>query len=129
MRCLDTDIMIAFLRSEKNAVSKIEKLSEEGIVATTTINAFELLVGARVSKKETEREDALKLLTRLKTFQLNIENADTGSKIFADLLSKGEVLEFRDILIASVAMSNNLILVTRNLRHFSRIKELKIETW
>lgn len=129
MKCLDTDILISFLRNDTDAVKKIEKLTEEGVVGTTIINIFELLVGARVSKKETEIENAHRLLTRLKIFQLNIETADVGSKIFEELFLTGKILEFRDILIASIAISNNLILVTRNIDHFSRIKRLKIETW
>lgn len=34
-----------------------------------------------------------------------------------------------DIMIAGVAISNNLILVTNNLKHFQKIAGLEIEDW
>jgi tRNA(fMet)-specific endonuclease VapC len=34
-----------------------------------------------------------------------------------------------DIMIAAVALSNNLILVTNNEKHFNRIPDLNIENW
>ncbi len=32
-------------------------------------------------------------------------------------------------MIASIALANDLILVTNNLSHFERIPDLKIENW
>jgi tRNA(fMet)-specific endonuclease VapC len=34
-----------------------------------------------------------------------------------------------DLLIASIALANNVILVTHNTREFKRVKGLKIEDW
>ena len=34
-----------------------------------------------------------------------------------------------DILIAGIALSNNLVMVTDNTDHFERIAGLKIENW
>jgi tRNA(fMet)-specific endonuclease VapC len=34
-----------------------------------------------------------------------------------------------NMLIAAVALANNLILVTHNVHEFERIKDLKIEDW
>ena len=34
-----------------------------------------------------------------------------------------------DLLIASIALSNHLIVVTHNIREFSRIDNLEIEDW
>jgi len=45
-------------------------------------------------------------------------------------LKKGGVLiEDADILIASIALVEDLVLVTDNIRHFERIKGLEIENW
>ena len=45
------------------------------------------------------------------------------------LEQQGTRLSDMDLLIASIALDNNLILVTSNLKHFSRIPGLKIEVW
>ena len=34
-----------------------------------------------------------------------------------------------DLLIASIALSSGCSLVANNVKHFERIKELKIENW
>ena len=46
------------------------------------------------------------------------------------LLSKsGKLIDDMDMLIAATAITHNLILVTNNAKHFSRIKGLEIENW
>ncbi|MDM8522200.1 hypothetical protein QUF80_02415 [Desulfococcaceae bacterium HSG8] len=42
---------------------------------------------------------------------------------------KGQPLSFADLQIASVAIANNLTLITGNEKHFERIDELEIENW
>ena len=47
-------------------------------------------------------------------------------KIKIDLEKKRVPLADFDLLIAATALVNNLILATRNKKHFSRIKNLKL---
>jgi tRNA(fMet)-specific endonuclease VapC len=44
------------------------------------------------------------------------------------LKKKGKIIGDFDTLIASIAMTNNLILVTRNKKHYENIDGLKIES-
>jgi len=46
-------------------------------------------------------------------------------KLKADL----ELKSLADLQIASIAIANDLILITGNTSHFERIPELKIENW
>ena len=50
--------------------------------------------------------------------------------VFGEIKSnlKGNIIEDMDILIAATALSHNLILVTNNVKHFKKIKELKLES-
>lgn len=50
-----------------------------------------------------------------------------SGKIGAELMKTGLGIEFRDLLIGVTALHLNLLLVTNNLRHFSRIKGLKVK--
>lgn len=50
-------------------------------------------------------------------------------KIYAALKKSGRLIDDIDILIAGVALSNNLVMVTDNTEHFERIEGLKIENW
>ncbi|OGK15728.1 hypothetical protein A2774_00590 [Candidatus Roizmanbacteria bacterium RIFCSPHIGHO2_01_FULL_39_12c] len=64
----------------------------------------------------------------IKVLPLNLVEAIEFVKIKIDLEKKKVPLAHFDILIASSAIANNLTLVTRNLKHFQRIKGLKLYT-
>ncbi len=55
--------------------------------------------------------------------------AITGLGSIAALRKTGQIIGDMDLLIASVAVSRSLIVVTNNTRHFDRIPELKVENW
>lgn len=61
---------------------------------------------------------------------------DFAASIYSDLVSrlkmKGKLPQKLDLMIASIAISNNLILVTRNISDYQYIKEvsnLMLENW
>jgi len=49
-----------------------------------------------------------------------------ASKIFQDFKKSNTLVEFRDILISSCAISQNIYLATLNKKHFERIKDLSL---
>lgn len=57
---------------------------------------------------------------------LDLEIAKCAGKIRARLRQKGQVITDADILIAATCIVNDLTLVTKNKRHFARIKDLSI---
>ena len=60
---------------------------------------------------------------------LDTSALDTAADIYQDLRRQGTLLEDADILIAGIAIANNAVLVTRNLKHFERIPGLRLESW
>ncbi|MBN1832763.1 MAG: hypothetical protein JW896_11700 [Deltaproteobacteria bacterium] len=57
------------------------------------------------------------------------ESAEIYGKIRAELEKKGTALTEPDMRIASIALCHKLVLVTGNVKHFSRISGLTIENW
>ncbi|GAH89230.1 unnamed protein product, partial [marine sediment metagenome] len=97
-------------------------------LATTTINIFELQYGAKISKRYEENLNELKkFLNSLNIFSFDYKSSEEASSIFADLKKIGKIIGIKDILIAGICRSNKLDLITKNVRHFENIKELKIE--
>ena len=45
------------------------------------------------------------------------------------LVRKGKMIEDFDLLIGSTAVAENMIMVTDNIKHFSRIEGIKLENW
>ena len=50
-------------------------------------------------------------------------------RIRAELETKGESLAEPDIRIAAISLVNDATLVTGNIKHFKRIKGLRVENW
>ncbi len=130
MKCLDSDLLVAILRGKQEARTIVEALDEESKGATTSVNAFELYFGSNKSaKKEENIKQASKLLERLTVFPLDISSSRKAAEISAKLVTKGQAIDFRDAMIAAIAVENGLTLVTRNISPFKRVKELKTEKW
>ena len=130
MKCLDTDLLIAILRGKQEAHSIVTEIDEETKAATTAINTFEIFFGAHKSSMKNENiKEAAKLLDRLEVIPLDLPSSRKAAEISAKLAEKGEPIDYRDAMIAAIAIENDLTLVTRNKSHFKRIKNLKLETW
>ena len=127
MVCLDSDFMINFFRKKPHAVNKIKKLKKNEVnLSTTTINTFEMYRGFIDSKKHTP-EIFENFLNNVNILHFDFESSKKAAEIFEYLRVRGELLDLADIMIAATVITNNEILLTENLKHFSRIPNLKIE--
>lgn len=124
MVCLDSDIIIDFLNNKKEAVKKILQLEESEELTTTSINIFEILRGLSKFK---EAEKGRAFISNLKILNFNFESAEKAAKIFEELKSIGNLVDQLDLFIASIAITNNQSLLTRNIKHFEKIPELTLE--
>ncbi len=130
MKCLDTDLLVGILRGQEGAEKKAGLLDQEGRQATTSVSAFELFYGASKSRMVEESvKESQKLLSRLLVLPLSLGAAEKAGSIYGALEKKGLLLDFRDAMIAGIAIENNLPLVTRNRKDYSRVAGLSIEEW
>jgi tRNA(fMet)-specific endonuclease VapC len=130
VKCLDTDLLVAILREKEEAKNHMTRLDAEGRQATTSVTAFELFYGAHKSRSTEENvNQSRKLLSRLLVLPLTTNSAERAGNIFAALEKKGATIDFRDAMIAGIAMENRLPLVTRNKSDFARIPGLSFEEW
>ena len=127
---LDTNICVALIRQKSPAVLQRLVLLKPGDVAISSITLAELVYGAEKSTKNEEN------LTALQQFVLPLEQvtfdqqaAIAYGKIRADLERTGNIIGSMDMLIAANALSLDLVLVTNNVREFSRVQGLVIEDW
>lgn len=131
MVCLDTDFLISLLRGDADAQSRAEKMDVEDVNKTTTpINAFELFLGAYLSERRDVNLVAVReLLSNLELLEFDLRSCETAGSIAAELGRRGEPIGIRDSMVAGVASRFEEALLTRNVEHFSRVKELRIEKW
>ena len=121
---------MAILRKNPEAKRKMDELDTEGRHSTTALNAFEVYYGAyRSRRREVNVKEAKRILARLEVLPLREDSAEEAGRISADLEVKGVPLDFRDVLIAGISLTNRLKIITRNKEHYSRIRGLEVETW
>lgn len=126
--CLDTTFLIDLLRDLPEAVDKAREFREAGSnLSTTSINAFELYIGALQSAdpKKMARVDAL--LKDLRILLLGKNEAEEAASVLVELLRKGRLVEMRDALIAGCMLRNAFrSIVTRNVKDFLRISRIDV---
>jgi predicted nucleic acid-binding protein len=131
MVCLDTDILVAFLRGVPAAKVKMESLLMAGEqLSTTPINATELFKGVfRMSNGKRELEQVTGVMSSLTLLDYGSECARKAGELMQVLMKKGEYIGDMDCIIAAIVMVHSQVLVTRNLEHFERVPGLRIEKW
>jgi len=112
---LDTTVIIDYLRGKKEKVKFIKKLASQGLLlGCCLINIIEVYAGMR----EKEREATEEILDSLEYYEVTKETAKKAGEYKRVYREKGVTLSLPDVTIAAVAISNNLILVTDNLKHY-----------
>jgi tRNA(fMet)-specific endonuclease VapC len=127
---LDTDTLSFFFKGHPSVVSTLEAYSRQyGRVNLSIITYYEILSGLKHRDANKKLEVFLDFAAQNTVLSLTKEAATIASEHYATLCKQGQPLEDIDLLIAGIALSNNLILVTHNTKHFERIKGLEIADW
>ena len=126
---IDTDIIIYSLKNDGHVEQEFRK--NQNIPKSISVITYgELVYGAKKSK---HIEKNLAVTYRIAELFPVIDIDKSIMHVFAEIKSnlerKGNIIEDMDILIAATALSHNLILVTNNVKHFEKIKDLRIENW
>ena len=131
MVCLDSCFIIDILRNNKEAIlikERIEKSSEALTIASPTI--IELMRGLEsINIRKGEKEEIDDFIRSVTTLSLDKKSAIKAGNIELELIRNGQRVEIEDIMIAAISITNNEKLVTNNEKHFSRIRELEIESY
>ena len=127
---VDTDILSEFLRAKPAVVENAEKyLQEYDSINLSIITYYEILNGLlyKDAKKQFRKFTEFANLNNI--LPLTINAARQAAEIYSDLKKTGQPIGHTDCLIAGIALTNNLQLVTNNTEHFNRIKGLELVNW
>ncbi|HME52412.1 MAG TPA: type II toxin-antitoxin system VapC family toxin [Candidatus Lokiarchaeia archaeon] len=128
MICLETSVLVDFLRKDTSIVSFIEEWENVTEVATTAICIYELYYGAFKSRKKDKNIEALeKLEASMEIFHFDAPAAKKAGEVFQIMESRGETVDLRDVFIASIAIVHEVLIATKNEAHFSRMQEFGLE--
>ena len=132
MFLFDTDTITNIVkpRPSLNLLKRLEKTSKkQQYISTITIS--EIIYGAEKSQRPDFHLNNLQtiLLPAVNIVSFDTKAAYICGRIRAELEKKGTPLDLADLEIASIAIANNLVLVTNNVRHFKRVPLLQYENW
>ena len=123
---LDTDILIDLEKAKKEMLITINKLTgtlELADYNITFINLFEFLLGVKIKSHENQA----KAKSFVEKFGV-LNTSDRTASVLADLKTKYdrrvEVMSLADLIIASLAIENDMFLISRD-SDFEEIEELK----
>ena len=126
---LDTNVVSDLVRNPQGRIaSRIAEVSE-ALVCTSLIVAAELRFGAakRGSARLTKQLGAI--LSALESLPFEAPADVVYGRVRAELEAVGKPIGANHLLIASQALALDYIVVTDNVREFSRVSGLRVENW
>lgn len=134
---LDTNIISEIIKPEPdfNVIKKLAEHTSDCAICSSTWH--ELLYGACRLEEGYRKNQLVDFVKNdvgesFDVISYTKKSAGIHAEIRAALEKSGVSAPFSDTEIAAVAIANNMILVTRNTKHFENIQkafELKIENW
>ncbi|MGH9751525.1 MAG: type II toxin-antitoxin system tRNA(fMet)-specific endonuclease VapC [Blastocatellia bacterium] len=127
---LDTNTCIQYLNGRSpNLKQRLEKTPAKEIVVCSIVKA-ELFFGSMKSvNPRRSLATQKKFLDQFDSLPFDDQSAEIYGQIRAQLESQGTPIGPTDLLIAAIALANQVTLVTHNTREFSRVTGLQIEDW
>ncbi len=127
---LDTNTCIYLIKKRPPEVLERFRQHSPQDVAISTITLLELQYGVEKSQYPQRSKDALaKFLLPLNLIDLDRSSAIEAGIIRAQLEKKGMPIGPYDLLIAGLARSRDMTLVTNNIKEFERVVSLHLENW
>lgn len=127
---LDANICIEFLRGRNENISKKIKSLPPFDIKIPLIVLAELVAGAFKSVKYEKNLEGIKYFyENFEVIPFEFADVFTYGKIRAALELKGQKIGANDTLITATVLSRKGILVTNNIKEFSRVEGLIIEDW
>ncbi len=117
---VDTDIIIDYLKEVTPARDLFKSKSID--IYCSVLSKKELL--SKVGLSNSERKRIMRLMSRLKVLKID---KNISNKYMLLIKEYGERQDsIVDYIIAATAWAKNLPLLTRNRKHFERIKEIEL---
>lgn len=127
---IDTDILSYFFKGNSMVLRHFQSYLEIfNSVEISIITYYEITSGLLAKKAIRQLQVFEQFADENRIIPLTEKSSKISAELYASLREKGNPVDDIDLLIAGVAIENEMILVTNNEKHFGRIPNLKIENW
>ena len=124
---LDTDTISYFLRGDERIREKF--ITHRHELASTTVNYAELIYGLKKNDNKNLLPKVELMFDNLKLYTFNKNASRVFGVLKAILSKKGTTVADLDLMIASIAIANDEVLISNNLKHFEKVEGLRVESW
>lgn len=125
---VDTDIVSYLMKGRSSKLNMMVSQNADEF-AISSITYHELWRGLMETKSESTELLLTDFLKSVNVISFEQSDARESGRIYAELKSQGKPIGYNDTLIAGQALANQLVLVTNNTKHFSKVKGLQLENW
>ena len=129
MILLDTNICIYIINAKPAEVLARFHRYRLGDIGLSSVVAAELAYGVAMSASERNRRALEMFLAPLEIMPFDENAVWAYGELRADLERRGLSIGSLDTMIAAHALGMNAVLVTNNMREFSRVKGLQLDNW
>jgi len=124
---LDTDTISYYLRGDENVRKKFQSNRYE--LASTSVNYSELIFGLKKRDNKNLLPKVELMFDNIKVYNFDKNSARIFGILKALLSNKGTIIADMDLMIASIAMANDEVLISNNLKHFGKVEGLVVKSW
>ena len=125
MILLDSDFLIDLFNQRPKAVKKFRQIENQPF-AVSSITLLELEYGAQKQNRIFETDE---FATAYRVLAFSGPEAKEAARIRVQLEKNGGRIGPEDEMIAATAIIYDAKLLTRNTKHFKRVKGLKLDSW
>jgi len=119
---LDSDVLIDHLRDAGPGRELVDELSAGAGFWITAVTVFELALGTSYARDPAPAN----ALLAAPCLVLTREAALRAGALLRELRASGSAIDVRDAMQAGICLQADAPLVTRNVRHFSRVPGLQV---
>jgi tRNA(fMet)-specific endonuclease VapC len=132
MYLIDTNVLSELIKKnpDSNFMAKLRTTPADALFSAS-ICIMELRYGAlkRGNPSDLWTKIEQQIVAKIRILPFSYKEAIKAGDLIHHLYSIGQPIGIEDIMIASIALSNGLTVVSANTKHFSRIPDLKTENW
>jgi predicted nucleic acid-binding protein len=131
MSFFDTDFVVDLLREQRRGIEgrahrKLQQLGDSPVRLSIFV-VCELEAGAALSQGPEERQRVHSLCEQFEVVYPDERFAPIYGETLAELKRQNYTVATMDLLIGTQALVEDDTLITRNLRHFQKIPNLRVE--
>lgn len=127
---IDTDILSLYFKGHDQVIARFSSyLESHQRINFSIISYYEILSGLKHRDANKQLELFIQFSAQSNILPVSTESVSISAEKYAQLRKQGTPVDDIDLLIAGIAIANDLVMVTNNNKHFGKINGLEIANW